>query len=99
MHVPESPKRIVSMVPSTTETLNKVGVGDRIVGVTRYCVHPSSAMQDTTIVGGTKECNYDRIASLKPDVVFCNQEENTPEMVKTFQNRGIPVVVAFPKNT
>jgi iron complex transport system substrate-binding protein len=94
----ESPKRIVSLVPSTTETLYAVGVGDRIVGVTRYCVHPSSAMQDTTIVGGTKECNYDRIASLKPDVVFCNQEENTPDMVTTIQGMGIPVVVAFPKN-
>ena len=93
----DSPKRIVSMVPSTTETLYKVGVGDRIVGVTRYCVHPSSAMQDNTIVGGTKQCNYERIASLNPDVVFCNQEENTPEMVQTFQDMGIPVVVAFPK--
>ncbi len=96
-HFVSLPKRIVSLVPSTTETLYALGLGDSIVGVTRYCVHPTKALQEKVIVGGTKQCNIDRILDLKPDVVFCNQEENTPEIVANLRKHQIPVVVQFPQ--
>ena len=91
------PQRVVSLVPSTTETLYKMGVWDSVVGVTRYCVHPSSARTEKSVIGGTKQCNFEQIQALKPDVVLCNQEENSPEIVEKLQNMGIPVYVAFPK--
>ncbi len=92
-----SPQRIVSLVPSTTETLYQLDVWDRVVGVTRYCVHPRSATSEKIVVGGTKQCNYDTIRSLNPDLILCNQEENTVEMVNQFKKLGVPVVVFFPK--
>lgn len=90
------PTRIISLVPSTTETLYRLGVWDYVVGVTRYCVHPSSAITDKVVVGGTKQCNLDRLQTLRPDLVICNQEENTPDIVHTIENLGIDVYVAFP---
>ncbi len=91
------PQRIVSLVPSTTETLCKLDIWDSVVGVTRYCVHPDSATSEKVVVGGTKQCNYETIRSLKPDLILCNQEENTVEMVNKLKTLGVPVVVFFPK--
>lgn len=93
----QPPKRIVSLVPSTTETLYKLEVWEAVVGVTRYCVHPSTAVDEKTVVGGTKQCNIEKLKALKPDLVFANQEENTPEMVEQIEALSIPVYVAFPK--
>ena len=90
------PSRVISLVPSTTETLYKLGVGDSVVGVTRYCVHPSSATTDKVVIGGTKQCNIERMKSVHPDLVICNQEENTPEIVQAIEELGIDVYVAFP---
>ena len=92
------PKRLVSLVPSTTETLYRCGVWEDVVGVTRYCVHPESAVDEKIIVGGTKQCNIEKLKALNPDFVFANQEENTPEMVAQIEALGVPVYVAFPKN-
>ena len=90
------PTRVISLVPSTTETLYRLGVWDSVVGVTRYCVHPASATTDKVVVGGTKQCNIDKLKSLQPDLIICNQEENTPEIVHAIEALGIDVYVAFP---
>ena len=66
---PESaPQRIVSLAPSITETLYALGLGDRVVGVTRYCLYPPEAQQ-TTIVGGFVDPSYEAILALRPDLV------------------------------
>ena len=91
------PTRLVSLVPSTTETLFELGVWEKVVGITRYCVHPVSALTEKIIVGGTKQCNIDKLIALEPDLVLCNQEENTPEIVQAIEELGIDVYVAFPK--
>ncbi len=91
------PTRLVSLVPSTTETLFELGVWDSVVGITRYCVHPTSALTEKTVVGGTKKCNMNKIIELQPDLVLCNQEENTREIVHALEALGIDVYVAFPK--
>ena len=90
------PSRIVSLVPSTTETLYRLGVWHSVIGVTRYCVHPPSAITEKVVVGGTKKCNIDTLQSLQPDLVICNQEENTPDIVHSIEDLGIDVYVAFP---
>ena len=74
------PQRIVSLVPSTTETLCALGLADRLVGITRYCVHPAEQLSNVQRVGGTKQVNIDLIRQLHPDLIFGNCEENTKEI-------------------
>lgn len=76
-----SPKRIVSLVPSQTELLYDLGLEDSIVGITKFCVHPYHFKSTKKIVGGTKKVHYDKIRLLEPDIIICNKEENTQEMV------------------
>lgn len=74
--VPFSPQRIISLVPSQTELLFELGLDDRIVGVTKFCIHPAEAVKSKTIVGGTKNFWFDVIDRLKPDLIIGNKEEN-----------------------
>lgn len=62
------PQRIVSLAPSLTETLFALGLGDRVVGVTRYCAHPPEALA-LPKVGGHLDPNFEAIVSLEPDLV------------------------------
>lgn len=77
-----SPKRIISLVPSQTELLIDLGLKDRLVGITKFCVHPEKLRDDIAVVGGTKTVHYDKIEGLHPDLIICNKEENTLEMVQ-----------------
>ncbi len=78
----DTPKRIVSLVPSQTELLVDLGLESSIVGITKFCVHPLGINKIKTIVGGTKTIKLKKIASLKPDIILCNKEENTKEIVE-----------------
>ncbi len=95
-HTP--PKRIVSLVPSITETLFDIGLWERVVGLTRYCVHPSFATTSLPVVGGTKNINIENLIATNPDLVLCNQEENSPEIIRSLEERGLKTYVAFPKD-
>ncbi|MEJ2721897.1 MAG: helical backbone metal receptor, partial [bacterium] len=86
------PQRIVSLVPSITETLIELGAGRRIAGVTDYCIHPAAAVAGIAKVGGTKGLSMDRIRSLDPDLVIANKEENRKAEVEALQ-RDYPVFV------
>ena len=77
--LPDPPKRIISLVPSQTELLVDLGLEDRIVGVTKFCVHPTDLRKKKTIVGGTKNYRFDVIDSLQPDLIIGNKEENDQE--------------------
>ncbi len=79
--------RIVSLVPSQTELLFDLGLGDRIVGVTKFCVHPEHARKTRLVIGGTKKFDIDRIASLKPDLIIGNKEENYEEGIDYLRQR------------
>ena len=72
----KSVKSVVSLVPSQTELLFDLGVGQRVVGVTKFCIHPPEARQTATIIGGTKNFDFDKIAALQPDLIIGNKEEN-----------------------
>ena len=80
------PTRIVSLVPSQTELLVDLGLENRIVGVTKFCVHPNDIRKKATVVGGTKKVNYQKIIDLNPDFILCNKEENTLEMVEKLES-------------
>lgn len=92
----QPPQRVVSLVPSITETLYDIGAWESVVGVTRYCVHPELATSEKSVVGGTKQVNMEAIQTLKPDLVLCNKEENTPEIIEALEKMGIPYHVSFP---
>lgn len=93
----QPPERVVSLVPSLTESLFELGLGNALVGVTDYCVHPAESVRQIPKVGGTKTPDIEKILSLKPDLVMANQEENTREAVEELEERGAPVWVTFPK--
>ena len=76
------PKRIVSLVPSQTELLYDLGLEHQIIGITKFCVHPFYAKQTRQIVGGTKNIKIHKIEALQPDIILCNKEENTKEIVE-----------------
>ncbi|ANX05566.1 hypothetical protein PG2T_08815 [Immundisolibacter cernigliae] len=75
------PQRIVSLVPSQTELLFDLGAGERVVGVTKFCVHPAQARASRRSVGGTKTPDIERIRALTPDLVLANREENRAQDV------------------
>jgi iron complex transport system substrate-binding protein len=66
-------RRIVSMAPSITETLYALGLGDRVVGVTRDCKYPPE-VNDKVRIGGYFDPNFEAILALKPDLVVMLEE-------------------------
>ena len=93
-----SPVRIVSLVPSLTEACFALGLGERVVGVTDWCVHPASELTGLPRLGGTKDPDLERIAALAPDLVIANHEENTRRTVEALEARGLRVWVTYPRN-
>jgi ABC-type Fe3+-hydroxamate transport system substrate-binding protein len=90
-------QRIVSLVPSLSEALVVLGLGERLVGVTEYCVEPPGAFEALPRIGGTKDADVEAIAALEPDLVIANQEENTSRVVGRLAERGIDVWVSYPR--
>lgn len=70
------PRRIISLVPSQTELLYALGLDQEVVGITKFCVHPSTWFREKTRVGGTKNVHRDIIDRLSPDLIIANKEEN-----------------------
>ena len=80
------PRRIVSLVPSQTELLAHLGLGEETVGLTRFCERPEGWKANKEIVGGTKNVRIDKVEALRPDLVLANREENTREVVEAIEN-------------
>lgn len=91
------PRTVVSLVPSVTESLFDLNLGDRLIAVTNYCVHPAEKVAHLPHIGGTKNPDVERIIAMQPDLVIANQEENRKEDVERLQAAGIPVWVTFPR--
>lgn len=91
----EPPRRVVSLVPSLTETLFELGVGESVVAITDFCIFPPGLVLPR--VGGTKNPRVDEIRTLAPDFVHMNLEENLRrhgEAIEAFA----PVFVSEPKS-
>lgn len=89
-HFDRAPLRIVSLVPSLTETLVEIGLEDRIVGLTKFCIHPDHLRRERTRVGGTKGVRVDVILDLRPDIVIANLEENDAQDIMALEIAGVP---------
>ncbi len=79
--------RVVSLVPSWTETLIHAGVN--VVGRSRFCIHPRPTVKAIPAVGGTKHWNWKAIQALKPDLLILDKEENPKFMA---EQQEIPVL-------
>lgn len=90
---PESPKRIISLVPSQTELLHFLGTADRVVGITKFCIHPQEWFHSKPRVGGTKTIDIDKIRALSPDLILANKEENDKDMIDQL-SREFPVWIS-----
>lgn len=86
------PQRIVSLVPSHTETVCDFGLGKRIVGRTRFCIHPAPQVQSIPHVGGTKDASLEKILRLEPDIVLADKDENPKALVEALEEAGVPVL-------
>jgi ABC-type hemin transport system substrate-binding protein len=91
-------RRIVSLVPSLTEALFALGLGERVVGVTEWCVHPADAVARLPKVGGTKTPDLPALRALAPDLVIANQEENRRRDVERLRAEGVAVWVTYPRS-
>lgn len=78
----DTPKRIVSSVPSQTELLYDLGLEKEVLGITAYCVHPPHWLKQKLVVGGTKDLKIKNIIDLKPDLIVANKEENNREQIE-----------------
>ncbi|WP_220447188.1 helical backbone metal receptor [Nonomuraea deserti] len=90
VEVPETVRRIVSLVPSLTESVAAT-VPEALAGATDWCTHPAGL--DVARVRGTKNPDLDAIRKLRPDVVLANAEENRPPDIEALRAAGIPVWV------
>lgn len=91
-----SPPRIVSLVPSLTELLCELGLRDRLVGRTGFCIHPRAALRDVPKVGGTKDVNVERIRELAPTHLVVNVDENEKPTVDALAAFVPDIVVTHP---
>jgi ABC-type hemin transport system substrate-binding protein len=91
----QPPQRVVSLVPSMTESLFDLGVGEAVVGVTDFCRPP----EPRPTVGGTRAPEIERILALAPDLVIANQEENSRRTVEQMRSAGLRLWLTFPKCT
>jgi ABC-type Fe3+-hydroxamate transport system substrate-binding protein len=97
IEIARPPTRVISLVPSWTETLFALGLGDRIVGVTKFCVEPAEAVARVPKIGGTKNPDIRALLEREPDFVVANAEENRREDIERIKAHGIAVFTTYPR--
>lgn len=80
-----TPKRIVSLVPSQTELLHYLGLEQAVIGITKFCVHPNEWFKTKPRIGGTKNVNIDAVSALQPDIIIANKEENVKQQIEALE--------------
>ena len=81
------PRRIISLVPSQTEFLADLGLVEEVVGITKFCIHPTEWFQNKKRVGGTKTIDFQKIEALRPDLIIGNKEENEQSQIEYFSQK------------
>ncbi len=91
------PGRIIPLVPSLTEILYFLGLGDRVVGVTQFSSFPPEAALKPK-VGSYIDLNIERILTLAPDLVIGTVDGNERAEVEILEQAGIKTFVVNPRN-
>jgi iron complex transport system substrate-binding protein len=95
--LPFPPKRIVSLAPNITEILFSLGLDEEIVGVSIHCNFPGKA-KSRVQVGSYISLDFEKITSLKPDLIIATGAGNTRDMVDRLEKIGFKTYTIFPKN-
>jgi ABC-type Fe3+-hydroxamate transport system substrate-binding protein len=93
IQLPAAPQRIISLVPSQTELLAYLELNHEVMGITKFCIHPTAWFQEKARIGGTKQLAIEKIHALKPDLIIANKEENVKEQVEELA-RHYPVWIS-----
>jgi ABC-type Fe3+-hydroxamate transport system substrate-binding protein len=88
--------RIVSLIPSVTELLFDLGLGDHVVGRTAFCVHPVDRIKQVRSIGGTKQVNFEKFDAVAPTHVIVNIDETPKSLAEEIAARDCIVVVTHP---
>ena len=91
------PKRIISLAPNVTEILFGLGLDQEIVGVSIHCNFPEKA-RTRARVGSYISLDFEKIVSLKPDLIIGTGAGNTKDMVDRLEKLGFSTYIIFPKN-
>ncbi len=91
---PAAVARVVSLVPSLTESVAHTSRG-LLVGATDWCTHPADL--DVTRIGGTKNPDVEAVVALRPDLVLANEEENRAPDIAALRACGVRVWVTAPR--
>jgi ABC-type Fe3+-hydroxamate transport system substrate-binding protein len=97
VRIERPPTRIVSLVPSETESVVALAGLERLVGRTEWCEEPAGRIEAVPTVGGTKKLDVDAVLALEPDLVLANKEENGRRDVERLMEAGVPVHVSLPQ--
>lgn len=92
----EGPLRIVSLVPSLTELVCDLGLAERLVGRTGFCIHPRATLKSIPKVGGTKDVKIAAVRALAPTHLIVNIDENRREVVEELATFVPNVIVTHP---
>lgn len=87
------PQKVICLVPSITEYLYDLELGDKVIGITKFCVHPKEWREEKEIIGGTKQQHLDKINKLQPDLIIASKEENVKQYVEKL-SKICPVYVS-----
>lgn len=94
--IEKAPERIISMIPSNTEILFALGLGDKIVGVSNYCDYPEEALEIERI-GDYMAVNFEKVIELEPDLIV-NYGELDKDAIQIYSNAGIDVISFLPES-
>ncbi len=75
------PKRIISLVPSITELLFDLKLGEKLIGRTNFCIHPADKISQIEQIGGPKTIDINKVIALKPDLIISVKEENNKAQI------------------
>jgi ABC-type Fe3+-hydroxamate transport system substrate-binding protein len=92
MDIPANPVRVISLVPSITETVAVIGKEDVLAGVTRFCIHPPQIRKKVAVVGGTKNLDAGLIRKIQPGLILSEKSENNKKQILDIANE-FPVYV------
>lgn len=95
--IEDVPRRIVSLVPSMTETLFDISLGERVVGITDDCLYPVDKLAGKFRVGAMDAVRVDDVIGLRPDLVITNREENALTDIAALESAGLTVWQTFPR--
>lgn len=88
------PRRIVSLLPSLTESVCALGACDRLVGTDRFSKWPAS-VEALPKLGGLEDAQIERIVALKPDVVLAS---TSARVMDRLESLGVRVIALESRN-